>query len=118
MAQMITNDNPPVTREALIRGLLELLPADRIITDQEELFVYESDGFTIAKARPAAVVFPVTTAEVVQIVNLLGKHGARDRWRAIDDRLVIDLFEAHAPEAFISARRAVSGSRRTAAQTA
>jgi glycolate oxidase len=74
---MITNDNPPVTREALIRGLLELLPADRIITDQEELFVYESDGFTIAKARPAAVVFPVTTAEVVEVVKLLGKHGAQ-----------------------------------------
>jgi hypothetical protein len=57
-------------------------------------------------------------AAIVSNLSPVHAHGARDRWRAIDDRLVIDLFEAHAPEAFISARRAVSGSRRTAAQSA
>ncbi len=57
-------------------------------------------------------------AAIVSNLSPVHAHGARDRWRAIDDRLVIDLFEAHAPEAFISARRAVSGSRRIAAQSA
>jgi GT2 family glycosyltransferase len=57
-------------------------------------------------------------AAIVSNLSPVHAHAARDRWRAIDDRLVIDLFEAHAPEAFISARRAVSGSRRTAAQIA
>jgi GT2 family glycosyltransferase len=57
-------------------------------------------------------------AAVVSNLSPVHAHGARDRWRAIDDRLVVDLFEAHAPEAFISARRAVSGSRRTAARSA
>jgi GT2 family glycosyltransferase len=57
-------------------------------------------------------------AAIVSNLSPVHAHGARDRWRAIDDRLVIDLFEAHAPEAFIYARRAVSGSRRTAAQSA
>ena len=47
----------PVDRTALLSDLHGILPAERIITDPEELFVYESDGFTIAKARPAAVCF-------------------------------------------------------------
>jgi len=42
---------------------LRAIAGDRVISDPEELFVYESDGFTIAKARPAAVVFPVTRDE-------------------------------------------------------
>ncbi|HSU67205.1 MAG TPA: FAD-binding oxidoreductase, partial [Tepidisphaeraceae bacterium] len=54
---------------------LEFLPADHVVTDPAELFVYESDGFTIAKARPGAVVFPTTTEQVVRIVRLLGEHG-------------------------------------------
>jgi GT2 family glycosyltransferase len=57
-------------------------------------------------------------AAIVSNLSPVHAHGARERWRAIDNRLVIDLFEAHAPEAFISARRAVSGSRRTAARSA
>jgi glycolate oxidase len=65
------------TRTALIAGLRALMPDERVIADAGELFVYESDGFTIAKSRPAAVVFPTTTDEVVQIVKLLGRHGAQ-----------------------------------------
>src|SRR5438046_8866801 len=44
-----------------ISDLLSLLPADRVLTDPSELFVYEFDGFTIARPRPPAVVFPTTT---------------------------------------------------------
>lgn len=54
--------------------LTAVLGADRVITDAAELFVYESDGFTIAKARPLAVVFPKTTEEVQAVVRLLVKH--------------------------------------------
>src|SRR5437016_5658678 len=66
-----------MSRTALIAGLRALVPNDHILVDPEELFVYESDGFTIAKSRPAAVVFPTTTAEVAQIVKLLAKHDAQ-----------------------------------------
>src|SRR5206468_2539475 len=48
------------TRAALVAGLRALMPDERVIADAGELFVYESDGFTIAKSRPAAVVFPTT----------------------------------------------------------
>ncbi len=66
-----------MARDDLINDLLNLLPRERILTDPNELFVYESDGFTIAHARPAAVVFPISTAEVSQIVNVLVRHDAQ-----------------------------------------
>jgi glycolate oxidase len=61
----------------MISELRRLLPADRVMTDPAELFVYESDGFTIAKSRPAAVVFPDVPSQITQIVNLLAKHNAQ-----------------------------------------
>jgi glycolate oxidase len=61
---------------ALLSDLTRLLPAEQVVTDPNELLVYESDGFTIARARPAAVVFPRTRDQVVQIVRLIGRHGA------------------------------------------
>ncbi len=54
--------------------LQNILPRDRVVTDPSELFVYESDGFTIAKSQPGAVVFPTSTEEVVRIVKLLNER--------------------------------------------
>src|SRR5687768_8707072 len=59
----------PVTNE-----LESILPAGSVLTDPAGLFVYESDGFTIAKARPQAVVFPTSVAEVVSVVKLLAER--------------------------------------------
>jgi len=56
---------------------MQILATGHVVTDPEELFVYESDGFTIAKARPAAVVFPTNTEEVVAVVKLLGENGVQ-----------------------------------------
>jgi glycolate oxidase len=61
----------------LLSDLGDVLPADHIVTDSAELFVYESDGFTIAKSRPGAVVFPRSTDEVAAVIKLLGKHGVQ-----------------------------------------
>jgi glycolate oxidase len=58
----------------IIGELRMLLSADSVVSDPSELLVYESDGFTIAKSRPSAVVFPTTTEQVVQIVKLLSRH--------------------------------------------
>jgi glycolate oxidase len=58
----------------IIPELEQMLPPGGILTDPAELFVYESDGFTIAKARPAAVVFPTSTDHVVAIVKVLARH--------------------------------------------
>jgi glycolate oxidase len=61
----------------LAQALAELrtfLPADAILTDPSELLVYEADGFTVAHARPAAVVFARSTAEVSRIVRVLARE--------------------------------------------
>ncbi len=62
---------------ALTEDLRRLLPAEQIITDEGELFVYESDGFTIAKSRPVAVVFPLNKDQVAQVIKVLVKHDAQ-----------------------------------------
>src|SRR5688500_1477552 len=54
--------------------LLKILPRERVLSDPSELFVYESDGFTIAKSNPGAVVFPTNRDEVVRIVKLLSER--------------------------------------------
>ena len=57
---------------SVVDQLLALLPRERVITDPAELFVYEFDGFTIARRRPAAVVFPISTAR--------SRRGGRNCW--------------------------------------
>src|SRR5437763_8134745 len=57
----------------LVDRLGAILPADAILTDSAERFVYEFDALTIARSSPAAVVFPRTTAQVVAVVKLLAE---------------------------------------------
>src|SRR5438093_7806532 len=58
----------------LIADLKNLLSPDRVISDPSELYVYDCDGFTIARSTPGAVVFPTTTEEVVRVVKLLAER--------------------------------------------
>lgn len=66
-----------VVEDALLTDLHQLLAGNDIVSDPAELSVYESDGFTIAKARPGAVVFPRTTEQVVRVVKLLAERGVQ-----------------------------------------
>ena len=61
----------------LIKEFEQVLGADAVVSDADQLLVYESDGFTIARGVPAAVVFPTTTDLVSQIVKLIGKYDAQ-----------------------------------------
>ena len=53
---------------SLVGDLKRITAPDRVISDPSELYVYDCDGFTIARSTPGAVVFPTTTEEVVAIV--------------------------------------------------
>ena len=63
-----------MTLPALIADLRAILVPDQILSDPAELFVYESDGFTIAHARPSAVIFPDSTEQVAAVMNVLARH--------------------------------------------
>jgi glycolate oxidase len=67
----------PAKHDALLNDLRQILPAERVLTDPADLFVYEADGFTIAKARPAAVVFVQSTDETAKVVRVLARRGVQ-----------------------------------------
>ena len=58
----------------LASDLRDLLSPDRVISDPSELYVYDCDGFTIARSLPGAVVFPSNTAEVVRVMTWLAQR--------------------------------------------
>jgi len=59
----------------ILKKLQKLLGKERVITDPDELLVYESDAMPLDKRVPEAVVFPESTAEVSSIVRML--HDAK-----------------------------------------
>ncbi len=64
----------PVTQAAL-DALGRIVGPDALLTDRDELLVYECDGFTVARGVPAAVVFPADTHQVAACVRVLAQHG-------------------------------------------
>ena len=60
---------------ALIRELKSLLGTDNVLSQTDDLMLYEFDG-SVEKARPEVVVFPRTTDDVSRIVKLAKKYQA------------------------------------------
>jgi glycolate oxidase len=58
----------------LVDELRRLTAPERVISDPSELYVYDCDGFTIARSTPGAVVFPTSTQEVVGVMKLLAER--------------------------------------------
>src|SRR5471030_3133238 len=54
---------------AMLRRLVALLPAGRVLAQPEQLAAYESDGLTAFRTLPLAVVVPETADEVVATVR-------------------------------------------------
>ena len=61
--------------DTLLNALAALVGADRLLTQPEDLIPYGFDGTAALKARPGAVVFPLTTAEVSACVRLASDAG-------------------------------------------
>ena len=57
-----------------INELTQAIGQQNILTDPNELCVYECDGFSIAKGMPLAVVFPESTQQVSDCVKILAAH--------------------------------------------
>ncbi|QNN23372.1 FAD-binding protein [Planctomycetales bacterium ZRK34] len=60
----------------VVAELVKIVGAAGVLTDPAELVAYESDGFTLAKAMPGAVVLPESTEQVAACVRVLRRAGA------------------------------------------
>lgn len=60
---------------ALVDELVRIVGSDAVVRRDGELRVYECDGYTLDKARPAVVVLPASTGEVVAVCRALFAHG-------------------------------------------
>ena len=58
----------------LIAELRRTLSADRVLHAPSELAVYDCDAYTVARCRPAAVVFPHDAREVASVVALCARR--------------------------------------------
>jgi glycolate oxidase len=64
------------TLSPLVADLRSGLGSENVLWARSDLVVYECDGFTIEKQRPEAVVFPRSTRQVAEVVNIANRHGA------------------------------------------
>jgi glycolate oxidase len=65
----------PSIPSRLASDLASLVGPDNVLAHRDELLVYECDGFVIEKNAPDLVVFPTSTAEVVEVVKLCSRLG-------------------------------------------
>lgn len=63
-----------VDKSFLVRSLQQMVGEEAVIWREEDLLVYECDGYTLEKAQPELVVLPRTTAEVAAVVRFLHEH--------------------------------------------
>ncbi len=61
-------------KKPLIRDLRRRLGASSVLCDPADLRVYDCDGLTIEKQMPEVVVFPATTEEVADVVQISRRH--------------------------------------------
>src|SRR5262245_38791036 len=64
-----------VRKQALRRELEAIVGRGGVLSDPDELLVYESDGLTLFRALADFVVFPRETAHVAAIVGLASREG-------------------------------------------
>lgn len=68
---MRTAAAPPALAPGAVRALAGVVGHDHLITEPDRLLVYESDGLTQYRHRPAAVVLPSSADEVRRVVEIL-----------------------------------------------
>jgi glycolate oxidase len=63
-----------VAEQTLVDELRQILPAEQVLWRDYDLMLYEYDG-SIDKLRPKAVIFPLSTLEVSQVVKACKRYG-------------------------------------------
>ena len=60
--------------DTLVQNLRSIVGKDNVLSEPDELIVYECDGLPHHKHRPRAVVFPSSTEETAEVMRAL-EHG-------------------------------------------
>jgi glycolate oxidase len=58
----------------IVTELVAILGAENVLNRRDEMLVYECDGYMVEKSVPDVVVFPTSTEQVVQVVQLCNRH--------------------------------------------
>src|SRR5205809_8062024 len=72
---MVTSAAELETDDALAEELREIVGEDNVLSEPDELLVYECDGLPQHKHPPRAVVFPNSTEETSEVLQLLTDEG-------------------------------------------
>jgi glycolate oxidase subunit GlcD len=72
---MATSEQQIETHDQLIDELREIVGDEGVLSEPDELLVYECDGLPQHKHPPRAVVFPTSTEEVSEVLKLLSEEG-------------------------------------------
>lgn len=64
-------------RDAIVERLREIVGTRWVISDEDELRVYETDALTAYRQVPLAVVLPATTGEVSRVLSVLNEEGVK-----------------------------------------
>ena len=59
----------------MLSELTDALGVENVLSRHDERLVYECDGYVINKQVPDVVVFPTSTAQVVEVVKICNRHG-------------------------------------------
>jgi glycolate oxidase subunit GlcD len=68
---MTENSQQSRNEDALVKELREIVGHENVLSDPDELLVYESDGLPQHKHPPRAVVFPASTDETSEVLEVL-----------------------------------------------
>jgi glycolate oxidase subunit GlcD len=72
---MVASRQQIETHDALVEELREIVGAENVLSEPDELLVYECDGLPQHKHPPRAVVFPTSTEQTSEVLALLHEEG-------------------------------------------
>jgi len=64
-------------RAQIVSALQSIVPGEGVVSDENEMRVFESDGLTAYKALPFIVVLPETVAQVAEVMKYCGHNGIK-----------------------------------------
>jgi glycolate oxidase len=71
-SDVVRRDAPYGNR--LLQQFREIVGEDGLIAAEDELLVYECDGYVVEKKVPDVVLFPTTTGQIARIVRVCNEH--------------------------------------------